>query len=539
MASQPVAVNLPMTLSYTPVNHCKLALALKGYDIDKANHLINSFQHGFRLNYTGPLESYPDSCPNTSKNLDILLPMLLDEINLGRIAGPFKNPPFKHYRCSPLFLVPKHEPGKYRMIFNLSFPKGSSVNDFVNPDTASVQYAGIDAAIEMMQKFEGPIYLAKADIHKAFKLLPVALEDLHLLCTKINDMYYVMKSMPEGFTASCKNFEDFSTALEWIVKNFSKIESLIHYLDDFLFAHNNYQKCLYILNVFIAICDFLGIPLAPEKLVYPTTILEFLGLVFNTLERKIVVPKEKVVKLISLIENFEQRKKARLREIQSLIGSLNFVCRAVAPGRAFLRRIINAICGVTNPNHYVRINKDMKADLSMWKHFLMDFNGVVFWLPQNWESNFDLGLFTDASGAIGWGSCFKTHWMQGRWAPEILNENFSIEFKELFPIVVSCVAWGEEMKNMRIMFHTDNETVASIINKKSSPEPDLMILVRHMVLTCLKYNIMFRAKHIPGKENQISDAISRFKMQEFRRLAPDADSHPTPIPEQFQAFCQV
>ncbi len=540
-ACRHVDVNSPiqLTLSYTPVNFCRLEIALKDYDWEKARHLVNCFRNGFPLHYNGPLESYPDTCPNSVKNLDILLPMISEEILMGRIAGPYVRPPFKSYRCSPLFLVEKRQPGKYRLIFNLSYPKGTSVNDYVDPETASVQYAGIDAAIEMLLKFDGPIFLAKADIHKAFKLLPVALADLHLLCTKINDMYYVIKSMPEGFTASCKNFEDFSSALEWLVKNFSKIETLIHYLDDFLFAANTYEKCLFILNVFIAICEYLGVPLAPEKLIYPTQVLEFLGLVFNTLEKKIIVPHDKVSNLLTLIENFEQKKKAKLKEIQSLIGALNFVCRAVAPGRAFLRRLIDATCGITNPYHYVRISKGMKADLSIWKRFLLEFNGDVFWLPKSWECNYDLGLFSDASGAIGWGATLNSHWVQGRWSKEVLDNDFSIEFKELFPIVVSCVVWGPKMKNKRIMFHSDNESIVAIINKKTSSEPDLMILVRHLVFSCLKYNIMFRAKFIPGKSNAIADAISRFNMQEFRRLAPKADLCPSSIPEEFHRFCQV
>lgn len=37
-----------------------------------------------------------------------------------------------------------------------------------------------------------------------------------------------------------------------------------------------------------------------------------------------------------------------------------------------------------------------------------------------------------------------------------------------------------------------------------------MKLVRRLVLATLKWNIYFRAKHIPGKHNTTADRLSRF-----------------------------
>lgn len=88
-----------------------------------------------------------------------------------------------------------------------------------------------------------------------------------------------------------------------------------------------------------------------------------------------------------------------------------------------------------------------------------------------------------ASRARPAGACLKTHWVQAKWSNLVLKANFSIEFKELFPIVIACVVWGNDMRNNRILFHCDNSTVVAIINKKTSPEPDIMILVRHFMLS--------------------------------------------------------
>ena len=47
---------------------------------------------------------------------------------------------------------------------------------------------------------------------------------------------------------------------------------------------------------------------------------------------------------------------------------------------------------------------------------------------------------------------------------------------------------------------------------------------------CLRVNILFRAQHIPGHENSISDALSRFQMARFLQLDPGAEQQATPFP---------
>ena len=57
-----------------------------------------------------------------------------------------------------------------------------------------------------------------------------------------------------------------------------------------------------------------------------------------------------------------------------------------------------------------------------------------------------------------------------------------------------------------------------------------MILVRDLVLSCLSHNILFRARHVPGLLNSQADYISRFQVQRFKDITPEADELPTPVP---------
>ena len=113
------------------------------------------------------------------------------------------------------------------------------------------------------------------------------------------------------------------------------------------------------------------------------------------------LPLDKIDKCLSLIASFLTRKKVTLKEIQSLTGMLNFACSVVVPGRAFLRRLIDLTVGVHSPYHYVRISREVKADLKLWQSFLTGFNGRSFFLEDFWDSSEKLELFTDAAGSLG------------------------------------------------------------------------------------------------------------------------------------------
>ena len=57
-----------------------------------------------------------------------------------------------------------------------------------------------------------------------------------------------------------------------------------------------------------------------------------------------------------------------------------------------------------------------------------------------------------------------------------------------------------------------------------------MQLVRTFVLVCLRFNIRFKAVHVPGVLNVIADSLSRFQASRFRAAAPQADTVMTPLP---------
>ena len=74
-------------------------------------------------------------------------------------------------------------------------------------------------------------------------------------------------------------FEQCSTLLEWEIKLKSGKRSIEHYLDDILLAGKvGTGECLQLMDRFRIICEDLGVPLAEDKTIGPSSILTFLGL---------------------------------------------------------------------------------------------------------------------------------------------------------------------------------------------------------------------------------------------------------------------
>ena len=91
---------------------------------------------------------------------------------------------------------------------------------------------------------------------------------------------------------------------------------------------------------------------------------------------------------------------------------------------------------------------------------------------------------------------------------------------------------GLLIKQKKILFMSDNKAVVGIVNTTTCTSNDhiLMQLVRRLVLCCLRSNILFKAKHIPGKLNTLADKLSRFQFQEAANIAPNLSPVQTFIP---------
>jgi hypothetical protein len=361
--------------------------------------LISGLKFGFKLQYSGtrlPIRS--KNSKSISEHSELVLRKINKEVQAGRIAGPFIEPPFPTLRVSPIFLASKKN-NEFRLIHNLSHPSENSLNDFIDPECCSVRYAGIDDALVMIKRIGKGGMLAKADIKSTFRLLKMAPSDFDQLGFRFERKYYFDKCLPMGASISCSIFENFSTALHWFTELQCHNKNILHYLDDFLLGGPAESPlCQIILDTFRDVCKTWGVPLAEDKTVEPVQILTFLGIEFDILKMELRLSSEKISEIKITLELFMHVMKVTLRQLQSLIGLLNFACQVIAPGWAFCRRLVDATCGVRKAHHKIRISKSIKEDLIIWKTFLSNYNGVTVMLDTACTSADSIEFFTDSVG---------------------------------------------------------------------------------------------------------------------------------------------
>ena len=524
-----------LLMGKSPVKIPQLLQALRLYpDRRAASVLEQGFTTGFKVNYNGPRQEYQcHNLPSVNRNQRVARQKIRKEVEAGRVAGPFQKTPLKNLRCSPLGLVEKAQKGKFRLIHHLSFPQGDSVNTYICDELAKVSYTTFDKALEHVVLMGSEAQIAKADLKDAFRMLPIRPQDFDLLGFQFEGEYYFDKALPMGLKISCHYFEMFSTFLNWLINNLMSQQLCVHYLDDWLFfspkqARGEVSRCGEVLSKFLAMCRWLGIPVAEEKTVCPCTCLVFLGLQIDTVKQEVRVPGDKLLACRAKLLAIQRKTTVSLREVQSLLGYLNFLARGVQGGRTFLQRLINLTRGVVADAKTIRLDLESQADIAMWLMFLENFNGTALILPREWLHSTVIHLYTDAAKTVGFGAFFKGSWLNGTWEDIAVSPMNSIAYLEFVPVLLAMLVWGPELANKRIMLHSDNKAVVAILNRQSSKCPHIMKLVRRLTLTCLSHNILLKGEYIEGYLNTIADKISRFEMHSFFQEVPSAQRVPAP-----------
>ena len=209
----------------TPVNPLKLKelLVQTGYVKEKIEYLVQGFTHGFKLNYEGPLKNCQRLAPNLKLRIgskEELWNKVMTEVELGRNAGPFDEPPFEFFVQSPIGLVPKDKGKKTRLIFHLSYPKdGDLVNSGIPHEKCTVKYPDFDQAVKICLEEGVACYIGKSDMSSTFRHVPMAKDQWWLLVMKATHpetgktVYFVDKCLPFGSSISCAVFQAVSDTI--------------------------------------------------------------------------------------------------------------------------------------------------------------------------------------------------------------------------------------------------------------------------------------------------------------------------------------
>ena len=194
-------------------------------------------------------------------------------------------------------MIPKSTPGKWRLILDLSSPRGASVNDGISPELCHLQLASVDDAVQLILKLGPGTQLAKLDIKQAYRNVPVHPQDRWLLGMQWQGQYYVDTVFPFGLRSAPKIFCAISDGLEWALHQ-RGVRYLVKYIDGFLVAGPpDSPICQDSVTETHVLCEELGLPLAIDKAEGPANVISFLGIMLDSEAMQICLPRVKLLRL--------------------------------------------------------------------------------------------------------------------------------------------------------------------------------------------------------------------------------------------------
>ena len=222
---------------------------------------------------------------SATEHPDVIDEYLATEIAKGRVAGLFATPPFLNLHCSPFGVIPKKgQPGKWRLILDLSSPTQHSVNDGIPKDPFSLQYISVDDAIKILMALGPGALMAKFDVESAYRNVAMRPDEHYLFGMRWRDLFFIDLALPFGLRSAPFIFNSIADMVEWILKVNYSVRYLLHYLDDFLSrGPAGSSACADSITITRSVFSRLGLPLHPSKCEGPTPVLIFLGIELNSL----------------------------------------------------------------------------------------------------------------------------------------------------------------------------------------------------------------------------------------------------------------
>jgi hypothetical protein len=307
-------------------------------------------------------------------------------------------------------------------------------------------------------------------------------------------------------------------------------------VDDFTFFAQSPQQCETDWQWFMQDCAGLGLSMNMPKSAPPAQRQKVVGVVFDFVDMSAALDSDKVLALKERLVGFLGKRKCTVAELQSLLGHLYYASRVVFAGRTFVFHLAALLRGAHGRarHHRVHLTAAARADVCWWLDNVDRCNGRQAILPHApvlWRV-----FQTDASltGADGL-PCVGV-WLHGGYASlssqdlegmfdDVPVAGADINVWEMYAVVVACRLFAEYMSGQHWRVRTDNASCEAWIMRGVRTSQRVAAWLAELMGMCLLHQFRLSAKHIPGAQNKVADALSRRNWPEFAECLPRHRSH--------------
>lgn len=513
-------------------NFVSLEKMLKNYQ-DK--EIIDYLKYGWPIGHDGSATDtrIPKNQEGALKNQEALNSYVQKEKAYHAVAGGYKQPPFAHSKISPLDTRKKRDSNELRVILNLSHPyTGGSVNQGISKTQylgkqIELHYPSVDTLVQMIinkkkdLKLQGKnkkVLLFKKDLKRAYRWINVDFGDVHLLGYKIGEEFYFDLVLPNGLRSAAYIMQRVSSALRFIFQQ--EGYDLANFLDD-LGSCEIESEAWQAYDTLGEIITRVGLKESLEKACPPSEEMVFLGTGLNTISMTLFITPDRVEEILNILLDWKNRTHATLREVQSLLGKLNFVTNCVNSSRIYISRILNFLREM-RPGKKYQVPQTVKEDVEWWQEFIPIYNYRSSMITNEWEEP-DRTIMCDATPQR------TARWSEGEFfsrnfPAELLNDK-KTNINELECITATaCVKiWASKCVGKKLKVFCDNKATVIAINTGRSKNKRMQACLRELHHTCGLVSCELRMQYIRTSENRIPDALSRLHLgpkykEEFETL---------------------
>ena len=429
---------------------------------------------------------------------------IAEELEYGAILGPFDAPPITMSHSSPFMTLAKPNSDRRRIIIDLSWPLGASVNAGIDKNmyldsNFCLTFPTVDDITAELKKLGRGALLYKVDVTSAFRHIKVDPADYDLLGLEWGG-HYVDTCVPFGTRHGSQIFQRLSDGVRFAMRQKGYV--IVDYIDDYVgvgvpsVANASYFALIDLMND-------LGLTISQKKLVSPSTKVTCLGVLIDTVNGTISIPPEKLRDVTDTVRQWLLRNVATKRELQSILGLLLYVHKCVKPERVFLNRMLDLL-RFAHGRQKVTLTPDFKRDLRWFSKFLPAYNGVSLYDHRPIDVTLELEACLTGLGGRSGNFIYHLPITKG-------FRNWNIVHLEMVNILLAVRAFRHQWASKKVLIHCDNAAVVSVLKSDKARDPYLGACACNVWYVAATSDIDLQYTHIRGIDNRVADALSRWQ----------------------------
>ena len=476
------------------------------------------------INREAILSSQFESHPSARAHARDVTHYIATELGHRALLGPFEGPPATNCHFSPLMTRHKRDSKFRRVIVDLSWPQGASVNDGISrtvyvdgPMTISLPTPD-DMERAVVALGQGA-FLYKTDLSRGYRQLRIDPLDWPLLSFMHEGRCFMDICPPFGLRSSAMAMQRVSQAIVHLHGRRGFVSRA--YIDDFGGAEPKEGRAAAALSALQHIMARLGVKQAEKKICLPSQQMIWLGIHFDTITMIMSIPAPKMREVMDCLCIWQGKLRATRKEIQSLLGLLNFVASVAPPARLFTNRMLDTLresppCGATS------LSLQFKQDVCFFAELLPIFNGRKIMgkrvVPYQHQVELDACL-------TGCGAVAGDQFYAAPFPDRVLRVEHPIAHLEMLNIVVAVKVWRARWAGWTVQIFCDNLNSVHALQSGKSRDSFMRSCAREVFLYTAACDIDIQVCHRPGLEMLWADALSREHTHERYAAQVRQDPH--------------